>query len=202
MQTKFRPLKANDKKLRTHCKPVSRKELGNKRTQATIDVLLDILCGRNHKGLIRKKPNTVGLSANQVGILKRISIVDLAIGNKGINDIHALINPKIVWCSKAVAQGREGCVNLPEIWGVIPRHKEIKVEALDRSGNRISLHLKGLPARLLQHEVDHLNGRLYIDRLADSCKAHVVKNSELPRYRKQFRRWKHYIDVSGLIRKL
>lgn len=196
-----RPLAKEDKRLRKKSESVSLRELSRKSTQNLIDGMLELVYGRNHKGLKKRKPNTVGLSANQVGISKCISIVDLAIKHKGINDIHALINPKMVWHSEKMDWEREGCVNLPKIWGVVPRYKEIKVEALDRSGNKISLHLKGWPARLLQHEIDHLNGHLFIDRLLDPKTAHLVQDIELPQHKKNFRKWKKFIDVSDLARK-
>ena len=74
------------------------------------------------------------------------------------------------------------------------------MEAWDRSGNEIALKLRGWPAVLLQHEVDHLNGRLFIDRLADPKFADLVRPNEYDAYRKQKDEWLSKIDVSGMIR--
>jgi peptide deformylase len=142
---------------------------------------------------------TVGLSANQVGIKKRISIVDLAIGRKGYSDLYVLINPEITWFSKTMVENCEGCVNLPTIWGYVKRSKKIKVRALDRSGNELELTLNGWSAILLQHEIDHLNGKLFIDKLDDPKKAHLVEKDDYQKYKTQKKLWKKYIDVSDLI---
>lgn len=163
--------------------------------------MLDIVYGRNNKGKNRdrNKPMTVGLSANQVGILKQISIVDLAIGQKKWNDIHVLISPRIVQHSKAHFSHREGCVNLPHIWGVVPRYTSVTVEALDRSGNELTIKARGWASVLLQHEIDHLNGHLFIDHLPDPTKAHYVDEKNMALYRKEYKNWKQLKDVSGLV---
>lgn len=200
-----KPLAKNHPKLHKECEEVTKKELRTKEFQKILDEMLDIVYGRNNKGANHDKsrPMTVGLSANQIGIMKRISIVDLAIGHKGYSDIHILINPKITWHSKSLSKHDEGCVNLPEIWGSVPRYKEVEVEALDRSGNEITIRAKGWTSVLLQHEIDHLNGYLFIDRLEDPSKAHYVKKDNMVEYRK-FRRkkmeWPEYIDVRDLTR--
>jgi peptide deformylase len=157
--------------------------------------------GRSNKGEGHdlNRPMTVGLSANQVGIMKKISIVDLAVGKKDFNDLHVLINPKIIWHSKTKFKHFEGCVNLPEIWGEISRFSEVHVEALDRSGNIIILKLKDWPAVVLQHEIDHLNGKLFIDHLSNPKKAHFVKRDETAKWRKNRKEWSEFIDVQNLL---
>jgi len=197
------PLKIGNPKLRRVCKEVTLRELKTKEVQDFIERMLDIVYRKNNKGeqRDRNKPMIVGLSANQAGILKRISVVDLAIGRKAFNDIHALINPRVVWRSKTTSTNREGCVNLPHVCGVVKRYKEVKVEALDRSGNKLTIHARGWAAILLQHEIDHLNGLLFIDHLHDPAKAHFVKDEELTAYRKNFRRWTNFVDVSNLVAK-
>jgi len=195
---RLKVLDISDRKLRKVCREVSLRELRTKKLQDLIEQMLDFTYGRNNKGVKRKrnKPMTVGLSANQVGILKRISIVDFAIGRMDFSDIRVLINPRIVWHSKASNINREGCVNLPELGGIVSRYKEVKVETLDRSGNKFLIHAKGWLSILLQHEIDHLNGFLFIDRLPDPQKAHCVRNDDLSKYRKNFRNWKKFTDVS------
>lgn len=199
---KICPLDPGDIRLRQACESVSLRELKSMKFQKVIDAMLDLVYGRNNKGKNHdsNKPMTVGLSANQVGIMKQISIVDLAIGRKGISDIHVLINPQIIWHSKSTFKHNEGCVNLPEIWGEVRRYKEVMVEAYDRSGNILTLHTKGWPAVLLQHEIDHLNGYLYIDRLDDPARAHKVQKGNMQEYRKKKKEWNAFIDVSSLLR--
>ncbi|MDP3726406.1 MAG: peptide deformylase [bacterium] len=196
-------LQPDDIKLRKVCAEITLRELKTVRVQNFIEQMLDVVYGRNNKGKQRdrNKPMTVGLSANQTGILKRISVVDLAIGRKTFNDIHVLINPKIIWHSKTTSTNREGCVNIPKVWGIVKRYKEVKVEAFDRSGNKIMIHARGWAAILLQHEVDHLNGLLFIDHLPNPQKAHLVEGNELTSYRKNFRRWKKFTNISKLTKK-
>ncbi len=193
-------LKPTDPLLRTICEYLSPKELRLKKTQATIDDLLVFVFTKNNKGddHDRKKPTIIGLSANQVGIIKRICIVDLAVRKKEYSDVHVLINPNIIWYSKQQIHRREGCVNLPNIYGVVLRSKIIDVVFLDRWGNSYRARMKGWPAVLLQHEVDHLNGRLFIDRLSDPKKAHSVSDADLQSYKKSWKTWKKFVDVSSL----
>ncbi|SRR5260221_1251573 len=197
------PLSKEDPLLRAKCKKVTLKELRSPIFQKIVDDMLDVVYGRSNKGTKRneRRPMTVGLSANQVGINKRISVVDFAIVNNNVNDIHVLINPKIIKKSKAKFAHREGCVNLPEIWGMIERHQIVTVEALDRSGNKITVEAKDWLSVLLQHEIDHLNGYMFIDHLKDPSKAHFVKGDEMETYRGKEEKWDKHIDVSELIRK-
>jgi peptide deformylase len=90
---------------------------------------------------------------------------------------------------------------LPETWAYVERSKRVKIKAYDRSGNRIKLDLNGWPAILLQHEVDHLGGNLFIDRLTNPKKAHLVKGGELREYKKVKTNWNKFVDVSPLINK-
>lgn len=190
--------------LRQPCLSISPSELKTRNVQDVIESMLDIVYGRSNKGLSRdnNKPMTVGLSANQVGINKKISIVDLAIGRKRFNDIHVLINPEITWKSKTIIERREGCVNLTTIWGFVKRAKRIKLRAVDRSGNKIQLDVDGWPSILLQHEIDHLHGILFIDHLEDPTKAHLVKNGEYKAHKKAKKNWSKFIDVSHLVVKM
>lgn len=200
----FTPLAENDPRLRHECAELTRADLRSRVQQLEIDALLDYVYGKSNKAvpgkvIDRAAPTTVGLSANQVGVMKQICIVDLSIGRKGYHDLHVLINPRIVWRSKAVIQKAEGCVNFKTTWGTTERSRTVEVVAMDRSGNDISLKVTGWPAVLLQHEVDHVHGRLFIDRLVDPTQADVVKPKEYEIYRKQKAAWPRKTDVSGKI---
>lgn len=184
--------------LRKKSKRVTLVKLNTVELQSIIDELL------NYFEECRKHINMmpVGLASCQVGIPKRIIVVDMAFGkNLGINDIRSFVNPKIIWHSKTKTTNRDGCMTLPNIGGIVSRYKEVRVSALDRFGTSHEIYAKGLLARLLQHEIDHLNGILFIDRLADSRKAHFISDEEVTEYRKKFRNWKRFIDVSNLVRK-
>jgi len=195
------PLAENDPRLRAECAELTRADLRMREQQVEINALLDYVYGKSNKAVPgkvvdRAHPTTVGLSANQVGVMKQICIVDLSIGRKGYHDLHVLINPKIVWESKAVVEKAEGCVNFKTTWGKTRRSRTVEVVAMDRSGNDISLKVTGWTAVLLQHEVDHVHGRLFIDRLIDPTQADVVKPMEYQVYRKQKGDWPRKVDVS------
>ena len=141
MKSAYKVLASSDKRLRMVCEPISKKLLRQPQTQELIDTLLEYTFYHNNKGVnrIRIKPSTVGLSGNQIGIMKQISVVDLAISHKRFSELFVLINPEIIWRSKSILERTESCVNLKHIWGIVARSSRIKVKALDRSGNMLSL---------------------------------------------------------------
>jgi peptide deformylase len=101
----------------------------------------------------------IGLAAPQVGILKRIAIVDIQEDNKIV-----LINPEIIE-EEGKAVMEEGCLSIPGETGDVIRAEKIKVKTLDRDGNEIEFKAEGLEARAIQHEIDHLDGILFIDKV-------------------------------------
>ena len=103
----------------------------------------------------------VGLAAPQVGILKRIAVVDIREGNKIV-----LINPEIIE-EEGKAIREEGCLSIPGETGNVIRSEKIKVRSLDREGNEIEFEAEGLEARAIQHEIDHLDGILFIDKVVE-----------------------------------
>lgn len=100
----------------------------------------------------------IGLAANQIGIPKSLVVVDLQEG-----ELLELINPEIVQ-----AEGKEveveGCLSFPGILGEVPRATRVVVEAINREGEKVKFEAQGLLARVLQHEIDHLEGKLLVDR--------------------------------------
>ncbi|MEA1909960.1 MAG: peptide deformylase [Patescibacteria group bacterium] len=112
----------------------------------------------------------VGISAPQIGVLKRISIYEY-IKPKGSSDptpdipLTILINPKVTKNSRKKEKAEEGCLSFPTMYGHISRSAEITVEALGINNKMIEFDAKGLEARIIQHEIDHLDGVLFIDRL-------------------------------------
>lgn len=187
--------------LRSACKEIPKRDLRKTSVQQEIESMIDFVYGNNNKGKARSRnaSMTVGLSANQVGISKKISVVDLAIGKRGYSDVHVLINPEIVWQSQSVLENCEGCVNLPTIWGYVKRSKRIKVKALDRSGNELLLTVTGWPAVLLQHEIDHLNGKLFIEKLPDPKKAFLVEEGDYQKFKQKKKEWRKFVDVSEIV---
>jgi peptide deformylase len=80
--------------------------------------------------------------------------------------LWALADPKIVWASEETVEDQEACLSIPHLYGDVPRHVAIRVEALDRSGRNLKLELEGFAARVFQHEIDHLDGILFTDRVS------------------------------------
>jgi peptide deformylase len=197
------PLKQEDPRLRQICAFVSKSQLRSREQQLEIDALVNFMYAEPGKilqseGLRHSAPTTVGLSANQVGIMKQICAVDLSIGRRGYSDVYILVNPKLIWWSKALVERPEGCVNFDHVWGITQRSRSVRVSALDRSGNELELKLTGWPATLLQHEIDHLEGRLFIDRLKNPANAHYVADDDFSRYHKgKPNNWTKLVDVSS-----
>jgi len=98
-----------------------------------------------------------GLAAVQVGILKRVVVIDVGEG------LVQLINPEIV-DTRGEQTGQEGCLSFPGIWRIVKRPQEVTVAAMNEKGKRVCIHGIGLFARALCHEIDHLDGILFIDR--------------------------------------
>ena len=105
--------------------------------------------------------NGVGLAANQVGIARRVAVVQVE-----ENDPVILINPTITEKSGGKEKGEEGCLSIPEIFADVERSKSITVETTDLDGNRITIEASDLKARAIQHEIDHLDGILFLDHLS------------------------------------
>jgi peptide deformylase len=109
--------------------------------------------------------NGVGLAAIQVGVPKAVAVIDVATKDEKAKPIY-FINPFIVWKSDEKIEHHEGCLSVPEIWDDLNRHTRVKVEYLDEHGKKQVLEADGLLAIALQHEIDHLNGKLFLDHLS------------------------------------
>ncbi len=105
----------------------------------------------------------VGLAANQVGVNRRVAVVD--VGEESPPPL-VLINPRIVETSAATETAEEGCLSIPEIFGEVTRPQTVMLEALDRDGSPYRVTVFGYKARAVQHEVDHLDGVLFLDHLS------------------------------------
>jgi len=112
----------------------------------------------------------VGLAAPQLGELKRIIAVhpiqEHSLKEKSEKKPQVFINPKIIKKSKETIIDEEGCLSFPGLFLKIKRAKEVEIEALNENGKKIRVRVEGLPARIFQHEIDHLDGILFIDRIS------------------------------------
>ena len=146
----------SDEILRKKCKPVVNFD-------EKLGILLDDMAETMYKA------NGVGLAAPQVGILRRAVVVDVGEG------LLELVNPEIIK-SKGSQRDVEGCLSCPDDWGYVVRPNEIIVKAQDRTGKYIQLKLKEFFARAVCHELDHLEGQLFIDIADEMVDPDEVEN--------------------------
>ena len=111
-----------------------------------------------------KEANGIGLSAVQIGELKRVLIAEYA-GSGTQVPRTVLINPEINWASKKEVLDEEGCLSIPNVYGMVKRPDKIAYRALDENGEVVEARVGGLLARVIQHELDHLDGVLFVDRV-------------------------------------
>jgi len=129
--------------------------------------------------------NGIGLAANQVGLPYRLFVMNVN-GDAGTpQDEHVFLNPEIVR-RKGTQEGEEGCLSLPELYGQVRRAEHIVINAFDLEGSEFEMDLSELPARIVQHENDHIDGILFIDRMTDSGRKEL--ESRLTDFEAHFRR--------------
>ena len=112
----------------------------------------------------------IGLAAPQAGLSVRIIVFDLS---EERNEPHILINPEIIYASKEKVKEEEGCLSFPEINGYVIRHEKVKVKGLTAQGDEIEMEGEELMAAMFQHEIDHLDGIAFVDRLGATGKMKV-----------------------------
>ncbi|MBU4347607.1 peptide deformylase [Patescibacteria group bacterium] len=123
---------------------------------------LQELCLNMEKTMKDKKG--VGIAAPQIG--KNIRLIIINTKDGGV----VMFNPKIIRKSLTKEWGEEGCFSVPDVFGQVKRHKKIECEYLDKTGKKIKIKAEGLMARVIQHEIDHLDGILFIDKAVPSSK--------------------------------
>lgn len=137
-------VKEGDPTLRKVCRPVT--EITPRIIQL-LDDMVETL----------KDANGAGLAAPQVGILRRIVVVDTE------DELYEMINPEIIY-TEGEQQEVEGCLSIPDVWGITDRPEKVRVRAMNRNGEIFEVEGEGLTARAFCHELDHLDGRLFIDK--------------------------------------
>jgi peptide deformylase len=117
----------------------------------------------------------IGLAANQVGVARRVAVVDVE-GNR-----FAMVNP-VIRSAEGRSRAEEGCLSIPELYGDVTRPDRIVLDAIDEQGKPFSLEASGMVARCIQHEIDHLDGILFVDHLSP-----LKRQLLLARYKKDHR---------------
>jgi peptide deformylase len=111
----------------------------------------------------------VGLAAPQVHLGLRLAVIEVPETDERAADgvpFMVLINPKVHPIGKATETGWEGCLSIPDLRGIVPRHAAVRLEAWNEDGEKYELEARGFFARVVQHECDHLEGKVYLDRMA------------------------------------
>ncbi len=116
----------------------------------------------------------IGLAAIQIGVPKRVVTIDLAKKDDPAEP-QVFINPEIVWSSEEKATYEEGCLSIPEYYEEVERPKSVRVKFLDRDGKPQEIEAEGLLGTCLQHEIDHINGVLFIDHISKLKRDMVLK---------------------------
>lgn len=128
----------------------------------------------------------VGLAAPQVGVLSRLVLVDPSAGDDG-NALVAMVNPRLVWASPDVVLAEEGCLSLPGVFVKVSRSQACDVEYVDVGGVQRSLRCVGMQARIVQHEVEHLDGVLMLHKVGPLARRLALKELDTLRGRTQER---------------
>jgi peptide deformylase len=116
----------------------------------------------------------IGLAAIQIGVPKRVLVMDLA-RKDGKKEPRVFVNPKIIWTSEETTVCEEGCLSVPDIWEEVERPAQIRAQYLDLDGHLQKLEAEGLLATCLQHEIDHLEGVLFVDHLSRLKRSMALK---------------------------
>ena len=156
--------------LRKVAEPVPLEELRSPKMQSFIDDMVETM----------REYNGVGLAATQVHTSKQIAIIE-AEGNPRYPDapsipLTVIVNPKMTPLGPEIEEAWEGCLSIPDLRGKVPRYTAVRLEALNRDGESIDVVARGFFTRVIQHETDHLNGIVYLDRMKDfSTLAHLAE---------------------------
>ena len=143
--------------LRAKARPLDKAEIRSAAIQQLIDDMIETMV----------EYDGIGLAAPQVheGVRIFVAALDTGDDDEENGEAIAIINPEITIAGPEVVEDWEGCLSIPDIRGRVPRSREIKVRAFDRTGARLELNAHDFPARVIQHETDHLDGVLFFDRM-------------------------------------
>lgn len=165
---KLQIVQAGDPVLRTQSRPLTKEEIGSPSIQQLIGLMRDAM---------RDAPG-VGLAAPQIGVPIQLAVIEdraeyidglseeeIAERQRAAIPFHVIINPKLSFPNDASAEFFEGCLSVEGFSAVVDRALNVRVECLNERGEEVTIDAHGWYARILQHEIDHLNGTLYIDRM-------------------------------------
>jgi peptide deformylase len=168
--SKLAILRYPDPRLHTIAKPVAQVD---DRIRQLVDDMLETMYAADG----------VGLAATQVDVHERVIVIDTSDTR---NDPHVLINPELTAQSEEISLADEGCLSVPAIYDKVPRHERVSVRALNRAGETYEFEAEGLLAICVQHEMDHLMGKVFVEYLS-ALKRDRIKNKMLKKTRDEQR---------------
>jgi peptide deformylase len=142
--------------LRMEAQHISKDVLRSPAIQTLIDNMMETMV----------EYNGVGLAAPQIHESLSLAVIE-SHGPRGDIPMMVLVNPNVTVLDEELIDDWEGCLSIPELRGRVPRWRKLRVDALDRHGNKLELVAEGFAARVVQHEFDHLMGKVYLDRMHD-----------------------------------
>ena len=152
--------------IRRGARPLTEEELRSDALQRLIDDMVDTM----------KEYEGVGLAAPQVHLELRLAVIEVPEGDgREAVPLTVLVNPELERVGKEIVDGWEGCLSIPDLRGITPRARRVRVKALDRELKPVVIETAGFFARVLQHECDHLDGRLYIDTLTGDTRRQALR---------------------------
>ena len=191
MSNEYKLVPATDTRLNGLSRVVKTEEIKSEYIESVIKSMARVAMGERdaeHPSL----PTLVGLAAPQLGEMVRIILFDKIAGSSKPNfepELTFIINPEITQSSSEEELGREGCYSTCNICAVVPRAKQITVCGLNESGGQVEYSLEDFQARIVQLEVDHLNGIRCPDRVRDPARLHYVEKSDFQSYRENWQTW-------------
>jgi peptide deformylase len=174
--------------LRMRSIEVPADQIRSSEIQGLIDEML--LIAKGERADLQKRV-MVGLAAPQLGVAKRVILVDVGVDSsrQNLGKLKAYINPVILWKSDETEEGREGCFSTGHLHAIVPRASKVRISAYDRSGQQIVEEHEGFTARVFQHEVDHLEGIRFPDRIGPEGRLLWVEDDEYEDYRVNWQNW-------------
>lgn len=146
---------------------------------------------QNHTNQEQTRRTLVGLAAPQIGEPWRMIAVDTEVSpdRKKSGKLECFINPEIVWRSRETGEGREGCFSAGPVWGLVRRAVAVKIRAYSPDGQKIERIFEDFTARVVQHEIDHLDGIRFPERIRSDKKRHWVHSEEIAAYPEHIQHW-------------
>jgi peptide deformylase len=165
---KLKIVQAGDPVLRQESRPLTKDEIASPSIQLLIEMMRETMRAAPGVGLAAPqigKPIQLAVIEDRAGYISDLSADELAQRQRSAIPFHVIINPKLSFLDKSSAQFFEGCLSVEGYQAIVDRALNVRVECLNERGEEITINAKGWYARILQHEIDHLNGTLYIDRM-------------------------------------